>query len=88
MTDKAIEEILTGLRMAVVQSLAPHPGAQRVALLPSVVRMLLATFSRTWRVRKARGTTIGTTIGKEMIPARKFARLRRQLEGLGKDPAP
>jgi hypothetical protein len=30
--------------MAVVQSLAPYPGAQRVALLPSVVRMLLATF--------------------------------------------
>jgi hypothetical protein len=28
----------------VVQSLAPYPGEQRVALLPSVVRMLLATF--------------------------------------------
>ena len=28
----------------VVQSLAPYPGQQRVAILPSVVRMLLATY--------------------------------------------
>jgi hypothetical protein len=28
----------------VVQSLAPYPRAQRVALLPSVVRILLTTF--------------------------------------------
>ena len=28
----------------VEQSLAPYPGAQRIAMLPSVVRMLLGTF--------------------------------------------
>jgi len=30
--------------LGVLQSLAPYPRAQRVALLPSVVRMLLTTF--------------------------------------------
>ncbi len=44
MTDKALEEILFRAAHGVVQSLAPYPGPQRVALLPSVVRMLLATF--------------------------------------------
>jgi hypothetical protein len=39
MTDKALEET-SSLR----RSLAPYPGEQRVALLPSVVRMLLTTF--------------------------------------------
>jgi len=43
-TDKALEEILFRAAHGVVQSLAPYPGEQRVALLPSVVRMLLATF--------------------------------------------
>ena len=39
MTDKALEET-----SSVRRSLAPYPGEQRVALLPSVVRMLLTTF--------------------------------------------
>ncbi len=43
-TDKALEEILFRAAHGVVQSLAPYPGEQRVVLLPSVVRMPLATF--------------------------------------------
>ena len=44
MTDKALEEILFPAAHGVVQSFAPYPAEQRIALLPSVVRMLLATF--------------------------------------------
>jgi hypothetical protein len=43
-TDRALEEIIFHAEHGVVQSLAPYPRAQRVALLPSVVRMLLAAF--------------------------------------------
>jgi hypothetical protein len=43
-TDKALEEIIFRAAHGVVQSLAPYPAEQRVALLPSVVRVLLATF--------------------------------------------
>ena len=43
-TDKALEEIVCRAEHGVVQSLAPYPRAQRIALLPSVVRMLLTTF--------------------------------------------
>ena len=43
-TDKALEETIFRAAHGVVQSLAPYPGEQRVALLPSVVRMLLAAF--------------------------------------------
>jgi len=43
-SDKALEEIIFRAAHGVVQSLAPYPGAQRVALLPSVVRIVLATF--------------------------------------------
>ena len=43
-TDKALEEIIFRAAHGVVQSLAPYPGEQRVALLPSVVRVLLTTF--------------------------------------------
>jgi hypothetical protein len=43
-TDKALEQIIFRAAHAVVQSLAPYPGEQRVALLPSVVRILLAAF--------------------------------------------
>jgi hypothetical protein len=42
--DKALEEIIFRAENGVLQSLAPYPRAQRVALLPSVVRMLLTTF--------------------------------------------
>ena len=43
-TDKALEEIVFRAEHGVLQSLAPYPGPQRVAMLPSVVRMLLTTF--------------------------------------------
>ena len=43
-TDKALEEIVFRAEHGVVQSLAPYPRAQRVVLLPSLVRMLLETF--------------------------------------------
>jgi hypothetical protein len=43
-TDKALEEILFRASHGVLQSLAPYPRAQRVALLPSVVRPLAAFF--------------------------------------------
>ncbi len=43
-TDKAVEEIIFRAEHGVLQSLAPYQRAQRVALLPSVVRMLLTTF--------------------------------------------
>jgi len=43
-TDKALEEIIFRAEHGVVQSLAPYPGPQRVAMLPSVVRILLTTF--------------------------------------------
>ena len=42
--DKALEEIIFRAAHGVVQSIAKYPGPQRVAMLPSVVRMLLATF--------------------------------------------
>jgi hypothetical protein len=43
-TDKALEEIIFRAEHGVLQSLARYPAEQRVALLPSVVRMLPATF--------------------------------------------
>jgi len=43
-SDKALEEIVFRAEHGVLQCLAPYPRAQRVALLPSVVRMLLGTF--------------------------------------------
>jgi hypothetical protein len=43
-TDKALEEILFRAAQGVVQSLAPYPGPQGGALLPGLLRMLLATF--------------------------------------------
>jgi hypothetical protein len=42
-TDKALEEIIFRAAHGVVQSLATYPLEQRVALLPSVVRLLLFT---------------------------------------------
>ena len=43
-TDKALEEIIFRTAHGVMQSLAPYPREQRVALLPSVVRLLLTAF--------------------------------------------
>jgi hypothetical protein len=43
-TDKVLEEIIFRAEHGILQSLAPYPRAQRVALLPSVVRMRLITF--------------------------------------------
>ena len=43
-TDKALEEIIFRGSQGVLGSLRPYSREQRVALLPSVVRMLLAAF--------------------------------------------
>src|SRR4030095_4361955 len=43
-TDRALEQIIFRAAHGVEQSLAPYPGPQQVAMLPSVVRMLLTTF--------------------------------------------
>jgi hypothetical protein len=43
-TDQALEEILFRASHGVAQSLAPYPGPQRIALLPSIVRILLGAF--------------------------------------------
>ena len=43
-TDKALEEIIFRAARGILQSLTPYPGEQRVAMLPSVVRMLLRVF--------------------------------------------
>jgi hypothetical protein len=43
-SDKALEEILFRATHPIVQSLAPYPVEQRAALLPSVVRLMLASF--------------------------------------------
>jgi hypothetical protein len=43
-SDKALEEIVFRAEHGVLQSLAPYPRGQRVALLQSVVRLLLTAF--------------------------------------------
>lgn len=43
-TDHALEEIIFRASHGVVQSLAPYPAEQRAALLPNVVRVMLAAF--------------------------------------------
>lgn len=43
-TDKALQEIIFRGVQGVLGSLRPYPREQRVALLPSVVRILLTTF--------------------------------------------
>ena len=43
-SDQALEGIIFRAEHGVLQSLAPFPRAQRAALLPSVVRLLLASF--------------------------------------------
>jgi hypothetical protein len=43
-TDKPLEEIIFRAAHGVMESRAPYPREQRVAMLPTVVRMLLTTF--------------------------------------------
>jgi hypothetical protein len=43
-SDQALEGIIFRAAHPVVDRLAPYPAEQRVALLPSVVRLLLASF--------------------------------------------
>ena len=43
-TDQALEGIIFRAAHPVVDSLAPYPAEQRAALLPSVVRLMLASF--------------------------------------------
>ncbi len=44
MTDKALEQIIFRAAHGIVNTLAPYPAERRVAMLPSVVRFMLATF--------------------------------------------
>lgn len=65
-TDKTLEEIIFRAAHGVLQSLAPYPCEQRVALLPSVVRILLATFledggGTKWQVTQVASPRIGTS---------------------------
>jgi hypothetical protein len=43
-SDQALEGIIFRAAHPVVDSLAPYPAEQRAALLPSVVRLMLASF--------------------------------------------
>ena len=43
-TDKALEQIIFRAALGITQSLAQYPAEQRAALMPNVVRMILATF--------------------------------------------
>ncbi len=43
-TDKAPKEILFRASHPIMERLVPYPAEQRAALLPSVVRLLLASF--------------------------------------------
>ena len=43
-TDQALEQIVFRAAHAVLHSLSPYPAAQRAALLPNIVRLLLAAF--------------------------------------------
>ena len=53
--DKALEEIVFRAAHGVLQSLRPYPREQRVALLPSVVRLLLAAFLENMPKEEDRG---------------------------------
>jgi hypothetical protein len=54
-TDKAFEEIIFRASHGVLRSLVNYPGEQRVALLPSVVRILLTTFIEEMAASKQKG---------------------------------
>ena len=54
-TDKALEEIIFRAAHGVLQSLVKFPGEQRVALLPSVVRILLTTFIEEMAASRQKG---------------------------------
>jgi hypothetical protein len=43
-TDKALEQIVFRATHAIVHSLSPYPAAQRAALLPNIVHLMLAAF--------------------------------------------
>jgi hypothetical protein len=58
-TDKALEEIIFRAEHGVLQSLTPYPRAQRIALLPSVVRMLLILHRRNGGVETEQGAGPG-----------------------------
>ena len=54
-TDKALEEIIFRAAHGVVNSLVAYPGPQRVALLPSVVRIPLTTFIEEMAASRQKG---------------------------------
>ena len=43
-SEQALEQIVYRAAHSVVHSLSPYPAAQRAALLPNIVRLLLAAF--------------------------------------------
>ncbi len=43
-TEQALEEVIFRGAQPVVHTLAPYPAEQRAALLPNVVRLMLAAF--------------------------------------------
>ena len=53
--DKALEESAFRESHGVLQSLRPYPRGRRVALLPSVVRLLLAAFLENMPKEEDRG---------------------------------
>ncbi len=46
-TDQALDQILFRAAHPIITSLAPYPAEQRVALVPSLVRIMLAAFLET-----------------------------------------
>jgi hypothetical protein len=50
-SEQALEGILFRAAHPIVNILAPYPAEQRVALLPSVVRLMLAAFLEEWAER-------------------------------------
>ena len=43
-TEQALEQIVFRAAHSVVHNLSPYPAAQRAAMLPNIVRLMLAAF--------------------------------------------
>jgi hypothetical protein len=60
-TDQVLEQILFRAAHSIVTSLAPYPAEQRVALVPNLVRIMLAAFpEEAARVEGSTGRLKGT----------------------------
>jgi len=67
-TDQALEGLIFRAAHPIVQSLAPYPVEQRAALLPSVVRLLLASF-----LEAVAGALVTKWSGSRLVAARRKA---------------